>query len=160
MARECARLRRVGASGSLAVMLCDVDRLKEINDGFGHAMGDVVIRSVAELLRSRTRAADLVARIGGDEFAILAIDSDETEAATLGEDIRRLVDSEQLGGPALGDVSVSVGVAGWDGDDDSAETLMLRSDRRLYSAKARRNVVCAGDPVEPTEGGSSLGDPV
>ena len=149
IARECARVDRAEGTRTLAVLLCDVDRLKEINDTLGHAMGDVVLKAVADLLRTRIRAADIVARIGGDEFAILAVDSDEVQAATLAEDLRALIHREQPGGPSLGSVSVSVGVAGWDGADDSPGTLMLRADRRLYAAKARRNVVVAGDPIEP-----------
>lgn len=146
--RECARMGRGGNAHVISVLLCDVDRLKEINDGLGHAMGDLVLQSVAKLLRSRARASDLVARFGGDEFAILAVGSDELEATKLGEDLRSLVQDEQVGGPAAGAVTISVGVASCDGDDDTPEALMLRADRRLYAAKARRNVVCAGDPVE------------
>lgn len=149
IARDCARLARAGAGHTTSVLICDVDQLKEINDSFGHAMGDVVLREVAELLRGRIRAADLVARIGGDEFAVLASDSDEVDAATLANHLRKLVEKAELGGPSSDPVTLSIGVAEWDGDDDSAEALMLRADRRLYSAKARRNVVCAGDPIEP-----------
>ena len=151
IARECAQLDRSDGTRTLSVVLCDVDRLKEINDSLGHAVGDIVLRGVAGLLRRRIRAADLVARIGGDEFAILAVDSNEVEAATLAEDLRSLVAEEVLGGPALGGVTVSIGVASWDGADDSPEALMLRADRRLYAAKAHRNVICAGDPIEAGE---------
>ena len=149
IARDCARLARAGAGHTTSVLICDVDQLKEINDSFGHAMGDVVLREVAELLRGRTRAADLVARIGGDEFAVLASDSDEVDAATLANDLRKLIENAELGGSTSDPVTLSIGVAEWDGADDTAEALMLRADRRLYSAKARRNVVCAGDPIEP-----------
>jgi diguanylate cyclase (GGDEF)-like protein len=144
--RECARARRAGTA--LAVILCDVDRLKEINDSLGHAMGDVVLRAVADLLRARTRSADLVARIGGDEFAILLSNTDLLGAASLAEEIRKLVEIEQPGGNALGPSTVSLGAADWEAGDDSAAALMLRADRRLYAAKAKRNIVCAGDPAE------------
>lgn len=147
--RACAQIKRSAGERTLSVLLCDVDRLKEINDTLGHAMGDVVLRAVAELLRERVRSADLVARIGGDEFAVLAVDSGEVDAATLAEDLRSRVESTQPGGPGVEAVTLSIGVAEWDGPDDTPDTLMLRADRRLYAAKARRNVVCAGDPLEP-----------
>ena len=147
--RDCARLTRGDGAGTVSVLLCDVDQLKLVNDNFGHAMGDVVLRGIGDLLRERIRSADLVARIGGDEFAVLASDSDEVQAATLANDLRGIVETAQLGGPSSEQLTLSIGVAEWDGSDDSAEALMLRADRRLYAAKARRNVVCAGDPVEP-----------
>ena len=150
IARECARLQRATEGGTASVLICDVDQLKVINDTFGHAMGDVVLRGIADVLRERVRGADLVARIGGDEFAVLASDSDEVEAATLANDLRGLIERAQLGGPSAAPLTLSIGVAEWDGADDTSESLMMRADRRLYSAKVRRNVVCAGDPVEPT----------
>ena len=145
MERECGRAARSGQP--LAILVCDLDNLKEINDNFGHAMGDVVLKEVAGLLNSRARGTDLVARLGGDEFGILSPDTDLLGAASLAEEVRSLVESEQPGGSGLGPVTVSIGCADWEGGDDSAATLMLRADRRLYSAKARRNVVCAGDPT-------------
>lgn len=144
MERECGRAARSGHS--LSILVCDLDNLKEINDNFGHAMGDVVLKEVAGLLSSRARGTDLVARLGGDEFGILSPDTDLLGAASLAEEVRSLVEREQPGGPGLGPVTVSIGCADWEGGDDSAATLMLRADRRLYTAKARRNVVCAGDP--------------
>ena len=144
LARECARVARSG--GSLSVLLCDLDGLKVINDQFGHAVGDSVLRTVGSLLREHARDADLVARIGGDEFAILSPGADLLGATELGERLRKLVAEEDAGAGGLGAMTISVGVADWEGGDDSAETLMLRADRRLYRAKASRNVVCAGDP--------------
>lgn len=146
--RAGANVSRAADGRTLSILLCDVDCLKDVNDTLGHSMGDVVLRAVADLLRERVRTADMVARIGGDEFAILALDTDEVDAATLGEELRRRVEQQQPGGPSLEAVTVSIGVAEWDGATDSPETLMMRADRRLYAAKAKRNVVCAGDPVE------------
>lgn len=144
MERECGRAARSGHS--LSILVCDLDNLKDINDNFGHAMGDVVLKEIAGLLSSRARGTDLVARLGGDEFGILSPDTDLLGAASLAEEVRGLVEREQPGGPGLGPVTLSIGCADWEGGDDSAATLMLRADRRLYTAKARRNVVCAGDP--------------
>lgn len=142
--RECARSARDGSG--LAILLCDLDCLKEINDRLGHPVGDIVLKTVGSLLRDRTRAGDLVARIGGDEFAILSSGDDLLGATELAEHLRRLVADESSAAAGIGGVTISIGVADWEGGDDSRETLMLRADRRLYTAKTTRNVVCAGDP--------------
>ncbi len=81
-----------------------------------------------------------------DEFAVLSPGTDLLGGTELGERLRSLIESEPTAATGLGGVTISVGGAGWEGGDDSAETLMLRADRRLYRAKATRNVVCAGDP--------------
>jgi diguanylate cyclase (GGDEF)-like protein len=142
--RECARSTREG--DSFAVLLCDLDQLKSINDQLGHAVGDVVLKSVARVLDDNARAGDQVARIGGDEFAVLSPGADLLGATEHAERLRLLVESEASAAAAIGGVTISIGVADWEGADDSAETIMLRADRRLYRAKAKRNVVCAGDP--------------
>jgi len=140
---KIARRNRVG----FLLLFLDLDQLKHINDTLGHAEGNRAISEAADVLRSCFRQSDLVARLGGDEFGILSPDTDLLGAASLAEEVRSLVESEQPGGSGLGPVTVSIGCADWEGGDDSAATLMLRADRRLYSAKARRNVVCAGDPT-------------
>jgi diguanylate cyclase (GGDEF)-like protein len=144
LAWQCAQ----GANGEarFAVMLCDLDLLKAINDHLGHPVGDLVLKAVGETLRANVRADDLVARIGGDEFAILAPGLDELGATELADRLRILVRSEVGTASAIGGVTLSFGVAEWDGGDDSKETIMLRADRRLYRAKSIRDVVCAGDP--------------
>ena len=86
LAREFERSRRQDTS--LAVLLCDLDRLKEINDRFGHATGDRVLKAAADVLLERVRAGDLAARLGGDEFAVLCPDTDIAAASALGEDLR------------------------------------------------------------------------
>lgn len=144
LARECAQSER--EARSLAVLLCDLDCLKEINDQLGHPVGDVVLKAVARMLLERSRDGDLVARIGGDEFAVLLPATDLLGATELAEQLRELIAEEATAAAAIGGVTISIGVADWEGEDDSPETVMLRADRRLYTAKASRNVVCAGDP--------------
>ena len=142
--RECARAVRDGEPFS--ILLCDLDQLKLINDQLGHPVGDTVLKSVGRLLREHARESDVIARIGGDEFAVLSPGADLLEGTELGERLRATIETETTAASGLGGVTVSVGVADWEGGDDSAETLMLRADRRLYRAKVNRNVVCAGDP--------------
>ena len=143
LVRECARAGRDDTE--LAILLCDLDQLKAINDQLGHPVGDVVLRAVGRVLNENARAGDLVARLGGDEFAVLCPGAILLEATELAERLRRLVAEQASAAAAIGGVSISIGVADWEGGDDSAETLMLRADRRLYRAKTSRNVVCAGD---------------
>ncbi|HYH62870.1 MAG TPA: diguanylate cyclase [Solirubrobacterales bacterium] len=144
LTRQCAGSARHGME--FAVTLCDLDQLKVINDKLGHAVGDLVLKSVGQILRDNAREGDLVARIGGDEFAILTPGVDQLGATELADRIRVVVRETVGTTTAIGGVTMSFGVAEWDGDDDSSETIMLRADRRLYRAKAIRDVVCAGDP--------------
>lgn len=143
LARECARAAR--GQGPLAILLCDVDRLKEVNDRLGHAAGDAVLKAVADVLRVRARDSDLVARIGGDEFGILCVGSSLEGAVAVAQDIRRVVGEETPGDVVLARTTVSVGVAHWDGAGDSPDRIVLRADQLLYKAKASRDGVCFED---------------
>jgi diguanylate cyclase (GGDEF)-like protein len=143
LAREFERTRRQG--GSLSVILCDLDRLKDVNDRFGHAVGDQMLRAAADLLRERVRASDLAARIGGDEFGVLCPDTDAESASLVAEDLRlRLAGLSDSPVPGL---TLSIGVAGLEAEDASPTELMLRADGRLYRAKGTRNAVWAGARV-------------
>ncbi len=146
LARECARAAR--GQGPLAILLCDVDRLKEVNDRMGHAAGDAVLKAVADVLRVRARDSDLVARIGGDEFGILCPGASLEGAVSVAENIRGVVGEECRGDVVLARTTVSVGVAHWDGAGDSPDRIVLRADQRLYRAKASRDVVCFEDPTD------------
>ena len=81
------------------MLVCDLDRLKEINDGFGHATGDRVLEATADVLRTRVRAGDHVARLGGDEFAVLCPATDLAAASALAEDLQG---ARRPAGPARG----------------------------------------------------------
>jgi len=143
LGRQTAQSKR--DDSAFSVLICDIDQLKAINDQLGHAMGDLVIRAVGRVLKENARGGDLVARLGGDEFALLLPGAELLSATELAERLRAATESEVNAAAAIGGVSLSIGVADWEGVDDSSETIMLRADRRLYRAKARRNVVCAGD---------------
>jgi len=139
LAREFERSRRQDTE--VAVLLCDLDRLKDINDRFGHATGDRVLKAAADVLLERVRAGDLVARLGGDEFAVLCPGTDIAGASALGEDLRtRLSGLRPRDAPTPG-VTVSIGVACREAADASAVELVLRADDRLYRAKRTRDAV-------------------
>ena len=136
---ETARVARYGEPLSLLVL--DVDRLKAITDRGGHHAGDLALKAVARALRSGARQTDLVARVGGDEFALIAPSTPPPAAAALGERIQSLVASERVRG-----LSVSLGVATM-GQARSADSRALRdaADAALYEAKrqGRNRVVSA-----------------
>jgi diguanylate cyclase (GGDEF)-like protein len=127
----------------LSLLCFDIDNFKVINDSHGHPVGDQVLRTVAECVRTRLRATDAFFRIGGEEFVILLPDCSELDALQLAEQHRRLVSQAETpapDGPLR--VTISVGVSDFRPTSDSAESLMERVDRALYLAKrAGRNQV-------------------
>ena len=135
--REVERARR--GERPLAVLLCDVDHFKQINDHHGHAEGDAVLRRVGERISSRVRTGDVVARVGGDELGVCCPDTTLEEAVALALQLRAvLIDPGSS-------VTVSIGVAALEGTDDSPDPLLDRADRALYRAKLTRDAVWAGD---------------
>jgi diguanylate cyclase (GGDEF)-like protein len=126
---------RYGGQG--AVMIIDIDGLKSINDAFGHHAGDTLIRQIAAILRERVRTTDRVARLSGDEFAVLMPQTDVSGALQLGEDLRAQVAEEASPGPEAGGASISVGITMFGGERSiGAEAVLLAADQAMYSAKA------------------------
>jgi len=132
--------------GPVAVVAVDVDHFKAVNDRWGHAAGDSVLRSVADELRAAARAEDVVARVGGEEFVLVLAGADAGAAATRAEELRArcaaLVHAVPGGSTAL-TVSIGVALAGPAGDGGAA--VLARADAALYAAKAagRDRVVLA-----------------
>ncbi|MBN9424511.1 MAG: hypothetical protein BGO63_16895 [Candidatus Accumulibacter sp. 66-26] len=139
--RLAAEVQRAGRSGqALAALMVDVDHFKRVNDSFGHAAGDTVLREVGALLGSAVRGSDSVIRYGGEEFLVLLPDTDAAGAAALAEKLRGALAAEC--GREIGGVTASLGVAAARGAID-AEALLRAADRALYAAKAGgRNRVC------------------
>lgn len=140
--QELSRFHRSGRRAAL--LLVDVDNFKVVNDCHGHGMGDAVLKCVAAILRDEVREVDLPARYGGDEFAVLLVDTDQRRALAVAERIRqRVVGQEFPGCPGLA-VSLSIGVAEIHEGYDSLEAWVQAADASLYRAKdAGRNQVCA-----------------
>jgi diguanylate cyclase (GGDEF)-like protein len=128
-----------------SLLMCDLDRFKQVNDRWGHQAGDDAIRSLAALLKSCCRAGDLVARYGGEEFVVLCADCDNAAAVRRAEQIRKAF--SQLAQPRMNgrSVSVSIGVTEIQ-PGDTPETMLRRADRALLLAKSngRNNVVQLG----------------
>jgi len=142
LTRELVRAKR--GKDAVSVVMLDVDKFKDYNDAFGHTAGDLVLRSVAEVLRTATPAGGAPARYGGEEFAVLLPRMKRHEAADIAEAIRRTVEAQvhRSGRGVPVPVTVSLGVASFP-DDAKEETELIRiADQRLYEAKhAGRNLV-------------------
>lgn len=133
-----ARLLRGGSR--VAVLFCDVDRFKRVNDTLGHAAGDALLQQIAQAVAGQLRAQDLAARLGGDEFVLLLDDvASDAEAVAVAERVRRAVSS----GPGAGTITVGVAVSD---ASSTARSLLARADGALYLAKqqGRDRVALAG----------------
>ncbi len=136
----------------LALILADIDHFKVVNDTYGHGAGDAVIIAVVERLSARIRAADLIGRIGGEEFGICLARVSEESALRIAETLRRALTEEPVllpDGQALA-VTASFGVAILEADE-TVPDLLERADRALYAAKqAGRNCTIAALPGDRT----------
>lgn len=147
--------------GGLAIVLVDVDRFRQINEGFGHHIGDEVLRAVANRLRAGKRTEDVCGRWGGEEFLVLLPHTDLSGAAAFAERVRRSVAAGSLtkAGDAAVNVTVSAGVACGDGAD--VEGLLRRVDVALSTAKAagRNRVVADADRPAGRSGQAAISGP-
>jgi diguanylate cyclase (GGDEF)-like protein len=148
---EAARLERHGTP--YALLLADLDQLKEINDRFGHQAGDEAICAVGNTLRQELRRGDFAARIGGDEFALLLPVTNEEGAKELGT---RLAHQLCERGPAAHALGLSFGVAVPGRDGDTLDDLMRAADQALYAAKRKGSTGRRGRRNEPTGTSAAL----
>lgn len=142
LGEELARARRDGA-GIICLML-DVDYFKRVNDSWGHAAGDAVLREIAQRIESQVRASDVAARYGGEEFVVLLPDTEVASATLLAERIREAISATPFDLPS-GDtvtVTVSIGISEVHPDPDDqdlktiGDSLIARADVALYAAKS------------------------
>jgi diguanylate cyclase (GGDEF)-like protein len=135
-ARTIAYLKRYG--GSAALIYLDLDNFKPVNDKYGHAAGDVVLREISRLIASSVRASDIVARIGGDEIAVmlLNIDATQTELKARALEARAKNAGFEMSGTAL-DIGLSAGATMLSGDDE-LEAALKRADAAMYARKKER----------------------
>jgi len=125
---------------SASLISFDIDHFKSINDTYGHLTGDQILVSITETIRGRIRSTDQLYRQGGEEFIIVAMDTTQETAASLAEELRKLIENTKLHDERA--VTISFGVAELTEGEDQHEWIK-RVDSALYEAKmAGRNTVC------------------
>ena len=120
---------------SFSVVLFDIDNFKHINDTYGHLMGDNVIRGIAEIITKNTRSSDNCFRYGGDEFAILLLDTTIEQARVVAEKIRQIIEKTPITiGDITIDMTVSMGVASFN-EEEQVSKIVNEADENLYLSK-------------------------
>ena len=122
----------------LSVAFVDIDHFKAVNDTYGHGVGDVVLRGVAQTISANLRASDMIGRYGGEEFMLILTETDIEEGAVLTEKLRTLVQRQRFavdGGTDIA-VTISIGIAGGSGAQLRMDTLVRDADAAMYSAKS------------------------
>lgn len=136
----------------VAVLLLDLDGFKDVNDTFGHGVGDLVLDEVGSRLQRTVRASDTVARVGGDEFAVVMPATDSVGASTLAKEVLRGI-AEPLfvvEGVSVC-IGVSIGVTIWPEHGQDGQTLVRRADAAMYRAKQTRGSYVLYDPRQDAE---------
>ena len=133
-----------------SILMLDIDHFKAVNDTYGHATGDVVLKNVASILLCMTRSTDIVARYGGEEFVILFSLTELKQAVALAERLREKIADETFFSLHGGKISltVSIGVTQWTPGTSKIEDMIERADTALYKAKrAGRNRIATQEDV-------------
>ena len=133
---EVERATRYGRP--LSVAFVDIDHFKSVNDTYGHAVGDVVLRGVAQTIAESLRASDMIGRYGGEEFMLILTETDVEEGSVLTEKLRTLVGRQRFSVEGAADIAVtiSIGIAGGVGTKLRMENLVRDADAAMYSAKS------------------------
>lgn len=137
--------------GAFSVLMADVDEFKKYNDAFGHPAGDEVLKKVAGILLNSTRSMDCTARYGGEEFAVLLTGTSADVANEVAERIRARVEAQEFAGRKI---TLSIGIAEFPTDGETADEVISSADEALYSAKrsGRNRVVRAGEKKANVKG--------
>jgi len=133
----------------LSLMMMDMDHFKQVNDTYGHDMGDEVLKRLAEIIVKTLRSADLAARFGGEEFVVLMPETDITNAFDVADRLRRVVENtpfKLINAEGSIQKTISIGITVLNDFGDSAQSLLKRADEALYEAKhtGRNKVIKAG----------------
>lgn len=135
MEEELARIQRIPGTRT-AVLMCDLDYFKIINDSYGHAIGDLVLKHFAIILRDELRKNDTVGRVGGEEFAVVLSGASVTEANIFAKRVQKQIATTPfVEGDKTISMTVSIGIAVMNVTDASADASLSRSDKALYRAK-------------------------
>lgn len=120
----------------LSILMIDLDHFKQVNDTYGHSIGDIVLRKLSDILQKMSRHNDIISRVGGEEFCLVLPNTGQTEAYEAAERIRKEVESQQFeaDGNVL-QITCSIGVAYATEEDESPDSIIKRADSALYVAK-------------------------
>src|SRR5215210_109492 len=152
--REVARMERYGHPFSL--LMIDIDRFKDLNDSFGHDAGDDAIRRLSKVLREGTRGIDLAARIGGEEFAVLLVETNKQGGFEVAERLRASIKVLEI--PKARQVTASFGVAECPTDAQTAADVLKAADVALYEAKRNGRDRVVAMPPSPRSNSMAVGD--
>ena len=144
--REVARTERYGHS--FCLLYLDIDNFKNINDTFGHTAGDEALSGLGKMLREETRGIDLAARIGGEEFAVILVGTDQEGGLEVAERLREAIKTMPI--PVAGHITASIGVAVCPSHAQNVRDLMAGADAALYEAKR-----AGRDRVQPIKSNSA-----
>lgn len=136
---SCAQkslVRQIRKDTRAVVLMMDIDYFKRVNDNYGHAMGDEVIKFVADILKKRLREYDLVGRLGGEEFCMMLVDCDENLALCIAQRVCDEVAGREISfeGKTIS-ITLSIGISQLQEDDTEIERVISRADKALYEAK-------------------------
>jgi len=127
--------KAIGTNASVVLLLLDIDNFKEVNDSFGHQVGDVLLRQMGARLREAVDGAPLIARLGGDEFAILLPGANVAVAQRTAHAMLRALEQPFLSDDHALEITASIGIAAFPDHATDAETLLRRADVAMYAAK-------------------------
>jgi diguanylate cyclase (GGDEF)-like protein len=131
---ECARSHRY--SQSLAILMIDLDKFKQVNDTHGHAAGDEVLKAIVQISGAALRKSDVLARFGGEEFVVLLPHADIKEATMLAERLRKAIETNEIKTEDLTlHVTVSIGVSTLAANESDITDMLSRADHAMYNAK-------------------------
>jgi diguanylate cyclase (GGDEF)-like protein len=159
IASEAIRARRYDMP--LSMMMLDIDHFKDVNDRYGHQIGDRVLKSLGELLIKKVRVTDVVARYGGEEIAVLTIQTNISDAFDLAERLCKAVEASIMVPVDVKEqreairITVSIGVAGFDQHVFDSQMMIKKADMALYQAKheGRNRVIAYQDEKSLTQDG-------
>ncbi|MCB1882962.1 MAG: EAL domain-containing protein [Geminicoccaceae bacterium] len=153
---DTARRRAVERGEPFVILMLDLDKFKQVNDTFGHHVGDLLLQAVAPRLREPLRQADLLARLGGDEFAVLLTDTTLPMAASIAERLVEAIHKPFTVEAMRLELGVSIGVAGCPKHGNDPDTLLQSADFAMYKAKREGLGFCVFDSGQSDAGSQRL----
>lgn len=132
--------QKIALKTSFSILLIDIDFFKRVNDTYGHAEGDLVLKNIAEMMQKNFRKDDVCCRYGGEEFIVIVPDVSQQDVYESAERFRREVEAQSI--EKVGSITVSIGIASWSETSEDISEVFILADKKLYEAKnSGRNCV-------------------